>query len=254
MSNGKLSGNTAVLDAPVRVASRAAKGPDKANLEAVIASISKSQAMIEFRMDGTIVTANENFLNAVGYTLGEIQGRHHSIFVNEMYARNEAYGHFWADLNRGRIQSGEYELLGKSGKVIWLQGSYNPVLDNRQNPCKVIQCAINVTDKKLQITECAGIAAAIGKSRAVLELRLDGTIISANEKFLNIFGYSLDAVSGKPESIFLDDSHATSKEYRDLWEGVNRGEYQSGTYKRLAKGGQGNLGSGHLQPDSRPHR
>ena len=93
------------------------------------AAISRSQAVIEFNMDGTIVTANENFLGVLGYALGEIQGRHHSMFVDPSEPEGAGYREFWAKLNRGEYQAAEYRRVGKGGKEVWIQASYNPILD-----------------------------------------------------------------------------------------------------------------------------
>jgi methyl-accepting chemotaxis protein len=111
----------------------------------VIAALGKSQAMIEFQMDGTIITANQNFLHTVGYTLAEIQGKHHSMFVDEAYRRSDDYREFWAKLNRGEYQSAEYKRLGKGRKEIWIQASYNPILNSQGKAYKVVKFATDVT-------------------------------------------------------------------------------------------------------------
>jgi len=99
-------------------------------------------------MDGTIVQANENFLRAMGYTSDEIKGKHHSIFVDEAYRQSPEYREFWAKLNRGEYQSAEYKRIGKGGKEVWIQGSYNPILDPSGKPCKVVKYASDITRKK----------------------------------------------------------------------------------------------------------
>ena len=114
-----------------------------------IAAINKSQASIEFEMDGTIIRANDNFLKAMGYTLNEIQGRHHSIFVEENIRNSVEYAEFWASLNRGEFLSGEYRRVSKDGTPVWIQGAYNPVLDANGRPCKVVKYATDVTERVL---------------------------------------------------------------------------------------------------------
>ena len=106
-----------------------------------IAAINKSQAVIEFSMDGTIQGANENFLRLLGYTLDEVKGRHHSMFVEEAYRLSAEYREFWAKLNRGEYQSAEYKRMGKGGKEAWIQASYNPILDLNGKPFKVVKFA-----------------------------------------------------------------------------------------------------------------
>ncbi len=93
----------------------------------------RSQAVIEFNMDGMIVTANENFLNAMGYVLVEVQGKHHSMFVEPSERGSDAYREFWAKLNRGEFQAAEYKRVGKGGREVWILASYNPVMDEKEN-------------------------------------------------------------------------------------------------------------------------
>src|SRR6202163_3037529 len=112
---------------------------------AQVEAISKSQAVIEFNPDGTIVTANENFLKTLGYSLGEIQGKHHSMFVEPAMRESAAYREFWAKLNRGEFQSAEYRRIGKGGKEVWIQASYNPIRDLNGNPYKVVKYATDTT-------------------------------------------------------------------------------------------------------------
>ena len=116
--------------------------------EAIAAAVSKAQAQIEFRMDGTIITANENFCNAVGYSLPEIQGRHHSLFVDAAFKESEEYRQFWARLNRGEFEAKQYRRLGKGGREVWIEASYNPILDDKGKPFKVIKYATDITAQK----------------------------------------------------------------------------------------------------------
>ena len=208
------------------------------NAVAQAAAISKSQAVIEFEMDGTIITANQNFLDALGYRLEEIKGKHHSMFVSPELRDSADYRKFWADLNRGEFQSGEYKRLGKGGREVWIQASYNPVLDRSGKPCRVIKFASDVTAKKMRSMEDAGKIAAIGRAQAVIEFNLDGTIITANDAFLNALGYSLAEIQGKHHGMFVAPEERNSEAYREFWAKLNRGEFQSGEYKRLGKGGK----------------
>ncbi len=203
-----------------------------------INAIDKVQAVIEFNLDGTIITANENFLNTVGYSLQEIQGQHHSMFAEPGYAASAEYKLFWEKLNRGEFDTGEYKRLGKGGKEIWIQASYNPIFDEDGKPCKVVKYATDVTEQKLQAAEFSGKMDAISKSQAVIEFNLDGTIITANENFTNTVGYSLEEIQGKHHSMFAEPVYAASAEYKLFWEKLNRGEYDTGEYKRLGKGGK----------------
>src|SRR5246127_4342896 len=125
---------------------------NKANIDSTLAqaaAIGRSQAVIEFKLDGTIVTANENFLNAMGYTLDEIQGKHHSIFMPPAERDGAAYREFWAALNRGQFQAAEYKRIGKGGKEVYIQASYNPLLDLNGKLFKVVKYATDVTKQVL---------------------------------------------------------------------------------------------------------
>jgi len=238
MLNGTLKNNAAVLAPPARSASRAAKEPNRSELEAVIAAIGKSQAVIEFHMDGTIITANDNFLQTLGYTLNEIAGRHHSMFVEEAYRQSSEYREFWEALNRGEYQSAEYKRIGKNGKEVWIQASYNPILNSTGKPFKVVKYATDVTGQKLIFADYSGQIAAISKSQAVIEFRMDGVIATANENFLKTLGYTLDEVKGRHHSMFVEESYRQTSEYREFWLRLSRGEYQAAEYKRIGKGGK----------------
>jgi methyl-accepting chemotaxis protein len=205
---------------------------------AQVAAISKSQAVIEFNLDGTIVTANENFQKTLGYSLSEIQGKHHSMFVEPAMRESATYREFWAKLNRGEFQAAEYKRIGKGGKQVWIQASYNPMLDRNGKVSKVIKFATDITAEKLGSMEDAGMIAAIGRAQAVISFNLDGTIITANENFLKTLGYSLGEIQGKDHSMFVEPATRDSAAYRAFWASLNRGEYQSAEYKRIGKGGK----------------
>jgi methyl-accepting chemotaxis protein len=202
------------------------------------AAISKSQAVIEFKVDGTIVTANQNFLDALGYRLEEIQGKHHSMFVAPGTRDSAEYRAFWANLNRGEFQAGEYKRVAKGGREIWIQASYNPIFDRSGKPIKVIKFATDVTAQKIRSMEDAGKISAIGRAQAVIEFNLDGTVITANDNFLDALGYSLAEIQGKHHSMFVAPAERDSSAYREFWASLNRGEFQSAEYKRLGKGGR----------------
>ena len=134
------------------------------NLAGQIDAIGKSQAVIEFQMDGTILTANHNFLSVVGYSLDEIKGRHHRMFVDPEESVSPAYAEFWASLGRGQFQSAEYKRFGKGGKVVYIQASYNPILDLNGKPFKIVKFASDVTDQVKMRSGMAELLTAIGES------------------------------------------------------------------------------------------
>ncbi len=207
-------------------------------IQAKLDAIDKSQGTIEFNMDGTVITANENFLNVMGYSLQEATGQHHRVFCEPSYAQSAEYRMFWEKLNRGEFDAGEYKRIGKSGKEVWIQASYNPIFDSNGKPYKVIKFATEVTEQKLKNAEYEGKVAAIGKSQGVIEFNMDGTVITVNDNFLNVMGYTLAEGVGQHHRVFCEPSYAQSNEYKKFWEKLNRGEYDSGEYKRIGKGGK----------------
>jgi len=210
----------------------------KAEANAIWHALGRSQAVIEFDMDGKILSANGNFLSAMGYRLEEILGQHHSMFAESLYASSEEYKEFWDKLRRGEFQAAQYKRFGKGGKEIWIEASYNPLLDKRGEPYKVVKFATDITDKNLEHANLKGQVDAIGVSQAVIEFNMDGTIIHANENFLKTMGYSLQEIKGKHHSMFAEPAFAASAEYKEFWEKLRRGEYQAAQYKRIGKGGK----------------
>jgi methyl-accepting chemotaxis protein len=192
--------------------------------------------VIEFNLDGTIVTANDNFLQVLGYPLSEIEGRPHSMFVTPAERDSAAYREFWAALNRGEFRSGEFKRIGKGGKEVWILASYNPILDEAGKPFKVVKFASDVTQQKLKAADFSGQIEAIGKSQAVIEFGMDGVILGANENFLKTLGYSLSEIKGKHHSMFVAPDEREGAAYREFWASLNRGEFQSGEFKRIGKG------------------
>ncbi len=213
-------------------------GSKTADYRGQIDAINKVQAVIEFALDGTILHANQNFLSALGYTLEEIKGQHHSLFIEPSYKQSAEYQQFWAKLGRGEFDAGQYKRIGKGGKEIWIQASYNPIFDSSGKAYKVIKYATDITEQKQRTADFEGQLAAISKAQAVIEFSLDGTIRHANENFLKTLGYSLDEVKGKHHSMFAEASFRDSPEYRAFWQKLGRGEYNSGQYKRIGKGGK----------------
>jgi methyl-accepting chemotaxis protein len=207
------------------------------DLHSKVDALNKSQAVIEFNMDGTIITANQNFLDALGYSLEEIRGQHHRMFVTETERNSAAYKEFWESLNRGKYQVAEYKRVGKGGKEIWIQASYNPLLRGGK-PYKVVKFAADITAQKRHAIDSAGQIDAINKSQAVIHFNTDGTIITANQNFLVTLGYALSEIQGQHHRMFVCEDERNAPAYRAFWEALNRGEYQAAEYKRVGKGGK----------------
>jgi len=207
-------------------------------LAAQAQALDKSQALIEFDLDGTILTANQNFLNAVGYRLEEVQGKHHSIFVPAEVRESADYREFWAALRRGEHQAREFKRIAKGDREIWIQASYNPLLDAKGKPFKIVKFATDITRQKLQSIEHTGQIEAIQKSQAVIHFTPDGTILDANDNFLKALGYDLPEIRGQHHSMFIEPDHRDSPAYRAFWDSLRRGEDQAAEYKRIGKGGR----------------
>lgn len=209
-----------------------------ADLEAKVAALDRSQAMIEFRPDGTILGANKNFLEALGYAPEEIQGQHHRMFCDPAYSSNLQYGQFWQKLNRGEFEVGEYKRLAKGGREIWIQASYNPIMDGSGKVYKVVKFATDITKAKLTSSESQGKVVAIEKAQAVIEFNMDGTVIRANDNFLQTLGYEMREIQGQHHRMFCDKEYVATAEYRAFWEKLNRGEFDASEYRRVGKGGK----------------
>ncbi len=208
------------------------------NALAQAAAISRSQAVIEFTLDGTIITANDNFLSAMGYALDEIKGKHHSLFVDQATRDSAAYREFWGNLNKGQFQAAQYKRVAKGGREIWIEASYNPILDDSGKPYKVIKFATDITASKMASLDAQGKITAIDRAQAVIEFNLDGNIITANENFLATVGYALPEIQGRHHSMFVEPQERDGNAYRDFWARLGRGEYQAAEYKRVGKGGK----------------
>lgn len=210
---------------------------DFRNLVGLEEAISRSFAVIEFEPDGTILTANQNFLNAVGYSLGEIQGQHHKIFVPSQERNSSEYARFWTNLSKGQFQSGEFLRVSKTGKEIWIQAAYNPVIVNGK-VIKVVKQASDITEQKHNSIVTSGQVEAVERSQAVIQFKLDGTIVSANQHFLNATGYTLNEIVGQHHRMFCDQQTRESEEYRNFWSALNQGQNQNGHFKRVNKAGE----------------
>ena len=209
-----------------------------AEVKGITDAIGKSQAVIEFQLDGTVLTANENFLQTLGYRLDEITGRHHRMFCSPTYAQSAEYQAFWAKLNRGEFDAGVYPRLRKDGQDIWIQATYNPILDRHGKVYKVVKYAMDITEQQRKAVEFEGTIKAAARAQAVVEFRPDGTVITANENFLRATGYRLDEITGRHHRMFCSPAYAQSAEYQALWTKLNRGEFDMAVYPRLRKDGQ----------------
>lgn len=203
----------------------------------ILDAISKSQAIIEFDLKGNVLTANENFCNALGYRLNEIVGKHHSMFCEPAYTATPEYRAFWARLGRGEYDAGAYKRLAKGNREIWIQASYNPV-SRGGKPYKVVKFAADITAAKKQAVEDSGKLEAISRSQAVIEFTPKGEILTANENFCQAMGYSLAEIIGKHHSIFCDPAYTRTEDYSSFWRRLADGEFIANEFVRFGKGGR----------------
>ena len=211
--------------------------PFGSDAKAILSAMQRSQAIIEFDLQGKILTANENFCKALGYDLPEIVGQHHRMFVDPADAASTDYREFWARLARGEFDSRQYKRIGKGGKEIWIEASYNPVFRGSK-PYKVVKFATDITAAKLRSAEDAGKIDAISRAQAVIEFSPNGDILTANENFLSTLGYKLADIQGKHHSMFCEPAYIRSDEYRDFWAKLRNGQFIADEFKRIGNGGR----------------
>ncbi|QCO67839.1 PAS domain S-box protein [Luteimonas yindakuii] len=210
---------------------------DEFDLAAQYQALDRSMAVIEFALDGTILRANANFLATMGYAADEVVGRHHSMFVDRQDAAGADYRAFWDALNAGEFRSGQFRRRARNGRDVWIEASYNPILDAAGRPRKVVKFATDVTAQRNRTADHEGQITALHKVQAVIEFELDGTIRGANANFLRAVGYSEADVVGRHHSMFVDRSESASVAYRVFWEKLGRGEADAGRYRRIRRDG-----------------
>lgn len=211
---------------------------DLQEMRAAYAALDRAQAIIEFGLDGIIIRANDNFLALTGYRADEIVGRHHAMFVDKEHAASSDYARFWEDLATGKIERAEYKRLGKGGRELWINASYNPVVDADGRVVKVIKFATDITGQRVRNAEYVALVAAMSRAQAVVEFDMDGQLLTANENFLELLEYELADVKGEHHRVFCEDDYAASAAYRKFWQKLNRGEFDAGRYKRLGNNGK----------------
>ena len=203
-----------------------------------LTALTNAQACIEFDERGRILDANDAFLVVMGYSIDEVRGKHHRMFVDSAYAASAAYQDFWRNLAAGKVQTAEFLRLTKSGQAVWLQASYSPVRDRFGRVRRIIKTAQDTTARKLRDAEFEAQIAAIEKSQAVIRFDMDGTIQWANDNFLGALGYQLDEVVGRHHSLFVHPDDARSASYRQFWEDLRAGEFNSAEFRRRHKSGR----------------
>lgn len=205
---------------------------------AKLAAINCSMAMIEFDPQGNILQANENFCSAVGYSLDELRAQHHRMLCTADYANSKDYQQFWHALGQGVPNSGTFLRVDRSGKDVWLEASYLPVVDTHHKVVRVIKIAADITRRVEHEHDVQGLVNALSRSMAVIEFSLDGTVLTANANFLDTLRYSLTEIVGRHHSLFCLPAETEAPDYRAFWASLNRGEYHSRRFERVDKYGR----------------
>ncbi|WP_104707332.1 methyl-accepting chemotaxis protein [Helicobacter ailurogastricus] len=207
-------------------------------LGAIYNAIDRSMAIIEFDTDCKVIMANENFLKLMGYTLEEIKGKHHSMFCDQKLVSSPLYKQGWDQLRSGQFKQGKFKRIAKGGKELYLEATYNPVLDNQGKVIKIVKIATDITQRILEFNNLRAVYNAALASMALIEFDTEGKVITANENFLEVMGYSLEEIKGKHHSVFCDPEFVKTPQYNEFWNKLKSGQFTHGTFKRITKAGK----------------
>lgn len=216
----------------------ATRTTEVANYKSLVNALDRSMAVVELNLDGKVLRANQNFLATMGYSAEQLEGVSHRDFCSPQLVRSSQYSDFWNDLRAGKFVSGTFQRVTGQGRNVWLEASYNPVLDEHGRVCKVVKYALDVTEQVMKDAEARGKLAAIDRAMAVIEFGLDGNILTTNDNFLAVMGYSMSELKGKHHRVFCEPSLVNSSEYSHFWQRLNAGEFFRGQFKRIGKNGR----------------
>ncbi len=211
---------------------------ERHNMTGVLAAINGAYGYIEFGKDGKVLNANANFLKIIGYQLSEVEGKHHSLFVDPTFSNSPAYAQFWADLGAGVNKADVFKRITKDRQEVWIQAVYAPVKDEMGRVTKVVKIATDVTDQKIAEQNSKRQIEGINRTQCVIEFTNEGIVLSANHNLLAVMGYTLDEVKGQHHSKFVETAHRDSPEYKQFWRDLNEGKFQTAEFKRVGKGGR----------------
>ncbi len=208
---------------------------DVSRLETELHTLQDSLAYISFRPDGTITDVSKPFLQLMGYSYEEVAGKHHNMFCDPAYVRSASYQQFWQQLASGQTISDTFVRYKKSGEPVWLRASYMPVNDSQGQARKVMKVAYDVTADQLLLQDKNAVFEALDRSLAVIEFAPDGTVLRANQNFLQVMGYSAGAVTGQHHRMFCFDDFY--RQHPDFWRRLESGQLYSGRFQRKAANG-----------------
>ncbi|TCV62151.1 methyl-accepting chemotaxis sensory transducer with Pas/Pac sensor [Pseudomonas fluorescens] len=209
----------------------------RAILETERAAFHQAMAIIELDPAGQVLGANALFLKMLGYSLEDIQGKHHQMFCEPAYARSREYAAVWQQVGQGLNVDAQFLHLARDGHWLWVEARYIPVLDQEGKLQRVIEVARDISERVLRSQTESSFRHAIDRSMAVIEFDLNGQVVNANANFLKVMGYRLEEVCGQHHRLFCKPSEVQSDAYRGFWAGLNRGEYVTSLFQRIDKQG-----------------
>ncbi len=201
-------------------------------------AIQQMMAVIEFDLQGNILATNPIFLQTMGYQQSEVLGKHHRMFVLAEEQQSAEYQQFWKDLAQGKSYSGVFKRIGAQAKQVWLQASYNPILDLNGKPFKIVKYATDITEQYLRDRDNAGQIASINRSLGTIEFSLDGHISKVNKNFMDVVGYTESEIIGHHHRMFMPENQKYAPEYQAFWQNLAQGKFQAGVFQRVNKQGQ----------------
>ncbi|EMC1041886.1 PAS domain-containing methyl-accepting chemotaxis protein [Serratia marcescens] len=205
---------------------------------AELSAIEHAVPMIVFSPDGTVLRANDLFLNTLGFQRDDVIGRHHRIFCDPNYVASPLYRKHWETLNKGQPITDTIKRIAKNGEAVWLQGTYAPVLNKQGKVVEIVKIASEVTERVTQAQEHRSLLAALNRSMAMIAFTPQGTIVSANDNMLALMGYRLEEACGQSHAVLCPPEFAASDDYRRHWQRLARGEFITGRFERLNRRGE----------------
>jgi len=212
---------------------------ERAEQLAVRRALDRSTAVVELSPEGVVLAANDNFSAVMGFAPGALVGQKHAALCEPDYVNSPVYHQFWADLRAGQYFRGRFKRRHQSGRVVWLEATYNPVLDEGSGKVtRIIKFAIDVTEQVEEAIRTTALVKAIERSMAVVEFTPDGTVLRANDNFLDLMGYGAGEVVGQHHRMFCEAGHAASPEYTAFWASLRSGRFISGQFGRVTRRGE----------------
>ena len=201
-------------------------------------AIQQAVPMIAFTPDGVVLEVNDLFLKGMGYSRQEVVGQPHRMFCTPEFVVSDAYRLHWEGLRQGKSISGNIKRVHKNGSILWLEATYVPVRNKQGKVTEIIKIASDVSERVNESHEHHGIYQALERSMALITFTPHGHVISANNNFLKVMGYSLQQIQGHSHGMFCLPHYRDSHEYRNHWQRLKNGEFILGRFERMNGRGQ----------------